>query len=129
MTPDQQSLIRKARSSLAAAQLLLQEGYSEFAAARAYYTMFYLAQAFLLNLGLSFSKHSAVIAAFGREFVKSGIVPEVFHRYLIEAQEVRLIADYREIPLDAEEANLQIERAEEFLELAERLIGPVLPAD
>ena len=88
------SLIKKAHESLAA-RLLLEEGFAGFAVARAYYTMLYLAQAFLLDQELSFSKHSAVIAAFGKEFVKSGILPTEFHRYLIDAQEMRLIADYQ----------------------------------
>ena len=119
MTPEQQTLIKKAHERLAAARLLLEEGFAGFAAARAYYTMLYLAQAFLLGQKLSFSKHSAVIAAFGKEFVKSGILPTEFHRYLIDAQEMRLIADYQGTALDAKDAALQIDRAGEFLRLAE----------
>jgi uncharacterized protein (UPF0332 family) len=45
--------------------------------------MFYVAEAFLLNKGLAFGKHSAVIAAFGEHFTKTGIVPPEFHRYLM----------------------------------------------
>lgn len=120
MTPEQQSLIKKAHESLAAARLLLEEGFAGFAAACTYYTMLYLAQALLLERELSFSKHSAVIAAFGKEFVKSGVLPTEFHRYLIDAQEIRLIADYRGTPLDDQEAALQLDRAEEFLRLVEK---------
>ena len=36
-----------------------------FAASRAYYAMFYAAEALLQSRGLAFSKHSAVHAAFG----------------------------------------------------------------
>jgi len=50
-------LIRKARESLEAAKMLFQEGYYGFAASRAYYAMFYAAEASLLKKGLSFSKH------------------------------------------------------------------------
>lgn len=123
MTPEQESLVKKAHESLDAARLLLQEGFASFAAARAYYTMLYLAQAFLLERKLSFSKHSGVIAAFGKEFVKTGILPTEFHRYLIDAQEMRLIADYRGTPLAAEEAALQIDRAGDFLQLAEKFLA------
>lgn len=42
------------------------------AASRAYYAMFYLAQAVLLSDGMAFSKHSAAIGAFGEHFVKPG---------------------------------------------------------
>jgi uncharacterized protein (UPF0332 family) len=33
--------------------------------------MFYCAEALLFSIGLSFSKHSAVISFFGKEFVKT----------------------------------------------------------
>ena len=39
--------------------------------------MFYMAQALLEGEGLAFSKHSAVIAALGRYFVKTGRLPDV----------------------------------------------------
>lgn len=62
MTPDQQDLLRKATSSLEAARVLLKNSFPEFAASRAYYAMFYIAEVFLGGEGLSFSKHSAVIS-------------------------------------------------------------------
>ncbi len=43
MIPEQQGLIQKAQRSLQAAKLLNQDDLAEFAAARAYYTMFYVA--------------------------------------------------------------------------------------
>ena len=66
-----------------------------FAVSRAYYAMFYVAETFLLGQGLSFSRHSAVIAAFGERFAKPGIVPVEFHRYLIEGQDKRNVGDYQ----------------------------------
>ncbi len=85
--------------------------------------MFYIAEAFLLGEGLSFSKHSAVIAAFGQHFVKTGRVPQEFHRYLIEGEDSRNVGDYDiSHGLSKEEAVKQLEHAENFLELAKRLI-------
>jgi uncharacterized protein (UPF0332 family) len=80
MMPEQQALLKKAENSLAAAQLLLNEGFYDFAVSRIYYAMFYIAEAFLLGEGLAFSSHSAVIAAFGRHFAKTERVPPEFHR-------------------------------------------------
>lgn len=60
MTPEQQGLLEKAARSLQPARLLNDAGLAEFAVARAYYTMFYVAEAFLEGEGLSFSSHSAV---------------------------------------------------------------------
>ena len=82
MSLEQQALIRKAQQSLGAARLLADGGFHDFAVARAYYTMLYATQALLLEKGLSFSKHSAVIAAFGKHFAKPGLVASELHRYL-----------------------------------------------
>jgi uncharacterized protein (UPF0332 family) len=57
MTPDQAALLRKAHSSLHAAKLLAAEKLFDFSVSRAYYTMFYVAEALLLGRDLSFSKH------------------------------------------------------------------------
>lgn len=61
---------------------------------RAYYSLFYTAEALLLSRGLSFSSHSAVIANFGKEFAKTGILNPKFHHYLTESQDRRNIGDY-----------------------------------
>ena len=68
MKPDAQEFLQKARDNLAAAQLLQRERFWDICASRAYYAMFYTAEALLLERGLAYSSHSAVIAAFGREF-------------------------------------------------------------
>jgi uncharacterized protein (UPF0332 family) len=125
MTPDQEQLLRKAYESLLAARVLEREEMYDFSASRSYYAMFYAVQALLLTAGLSFSKHAAVIAAFGREFAKQGIVPVEFHRYLIEAQEDRNVGDYGIGPgISADEAREQIMRAEELIRVIEERVGP-----
>ena len=123
MTQDQELLLNKSRDSLHAARILLLEEMFDFSASRSYYAMFYAVQAILLSKELSFSKHSAVIAAFGREFAKPGIVPVELHRYLIEAQEDRNVGDYGIGPgITREEAQEQIVRAEELIRIvAEKL--------
>lgn len=124
MTPSHHLLVEKAKRSLQVAKDSFDDGHYEFVASRAYYSMFYLAQAFLLTKGLTFSKHSAVISAFAVQFTKPDIVPQKYHRYLNDAQEDRHIADYDiQILLTQEDAQEQIIRAEEFLEYAERFLS------
>jgi uncharacterized protein (UPF0332 family) len=89
-----EALITKAKESLAAAQLLIKDGYYDFAASRAYYAMFYVASALLAHLGQSYSSHASVISAFGREFAKTEKLDPKFHRWLIDAQDLRIIGDY-----------------------------------
>jgi len=123
MTHEQTALLNKARESLRAAKLLIENGLYDFAASRAYYTMFYIAEAFLLGEGLVFSKHSAVISAFGKHFAKTGIVPEEYHYYLIESQDRRNIGDYDiETGISEAQAVEQIAHAELFVDLAKRTL-------
>jgi uncharacterized protein (UPF0332 family) len=126
MTNEQRELLLKARQSLEAAKLLLTNNYADYAASRAYYSMFYIAEAFLDSEGLTFSKHSAVIAAFGREFAKPRRVSPDFHRFLIEAQELRSTGDYGQFnAVTVDQATEQIQRAEAFLALAIQEIGAI----
>ncbi len=46
MTSEQEALLRKACSSLAAARLLAEQKYYDFSISRAYYAMFYVARHF-----------------------------------------------------------------------------------
>ena len=115
-----------ARDSLSAAKLPHREGHHGVAASRAYYAMFYVAEAFLLSKVLAFSKHSAVHSAFGEHFVRTGIVPADLHRALIHGMEVRLTGGYdytKEV--SPEEAEEQITNAGHFLEAANKILGPI----
>ncbi|NJN67765.1 MAG: HEPN domain-containing protein [Chloroflexaceae bacterium] len=129
MTPEQAALLGKAADDVRAARMLATQGMYDAAVSRAYYAMFSVAQAFLLGQGLAFSKHSAVIAAFGRQVAHAGLVPLELHRHLIDAQEARLQADYarKYRVLTEQEAIRHLSHAEAFLDVAVRLIGPVPP--
>lgn len=119
MNPQQSDLLKKAQESLEAAKLLRANQFLDYATARAYYTMFYLAEAFLEGDNQTFSSHSAVISAFGKNFAKSRKVPREFHRFLIDAQALRQTGDYGKFQAISEkQADLQIERAEQFLDFS-----------
>ena len=127
MRPATQGLLEKASRSIDAAEdLLRRRGDIDFAAGRAYYAMFYVAEAFLLGKGLAFSKHSAVHAAFGEHFVRTGILPAELHRALIHGMEVRQTGDYDYMnEVSPEEAVQQITNAEQFLETAAKILGSI----
>jgi len=124
MTPTQADLLQKAKDSLEASELLLKNGYPDFAASRAYYSMFYVAEAFLLERALSFSKHSAVVAAFGKEFCKTDKIAARFHGYLIEAMSFRHAGDYSPRPsVSSTQASEQLKKASELLKYAEKQLS------
>ncbi|MBC8507259.1 MAG: HEPN domain-containing protein [Anaerolineales bacterium] len=112
-------LVEKAEDSIKAAETLLRQSFSGFAASRAYYAMFYLAQAFLLDKELTFSSHAAVIAAFGKEYAKTKLLDPKFHRYLILSQSERQVGDYGiGESVNTEDTRKLITWAKEFLEVA-----------
>jgi uncharacterized protein (UPF0332 family) len=117
---EQEMLLEKARENLKAARLLIQEGLASIAASRAYYAMFYIAEALLLSRDLVFSSHSAVIAAYGKEFARTQALDPKFHRYLIISQDIRQTGDYGvENSVSLTEAGQVVAWAEEFLTAAE----------
>ncbi|MEA3281468.1 MAG: HEPN domain-containing protein [Euryarchaeota archaeon] len=91
---DISELIEKAKESLDAAESLFGGGFYDFSVGRSYYAMFYTTEAILLTKNLSFSKHSAVIAAFGKEFVKPAILPKKLREYIVSAFDMRQLGDY-----------------------------------
>lgn len=122
MNSEPRKFIKKAKESLLASEILAENKLYNFAASRAYYTMFYIAEAFLWQQGFSFSSHAAVISCFGKEVVKKGIVPLEFHRYLIDAQDKRTQGDYSiddTVKLSEEEVRLLIEQSKKFIEISE----------
>lgn len=116
-------LIKKARQSLEAAKKLLKSGYPDFSASRSYYAMFYAVQALLLTKNMAFSKHSAVISFFGKEFIKNGLFPAALHRHISEAFDTRQAGDYGAVGSVSDEAAMTLtEQAKEFIETVEEYL-------
>ncbi len=112
-------LLAKAEENIQAADLLIQANYFEIAVSRAYYAMFYTAEALLILKGLSFSSHGQVQSAFGQHFAKTGELDSKFHRYLLDSFRKRQVADYQtSSDISGEFAVAVVNRAEEFLNAA-----------
>ena len=127
MKPEVQAYLQKADRAIRVAQNLLATGFDAEAAARAYYAMFYAAQALLKENGIQRVKHSAVHAAFGQHLVKTGKVEAKFHRMLIDARETRELADYTVgEDVSAETALLQVKNAEEFILVVKTLLAETI---
>jgi len=124
MTETVRGFLSKAAESIGAANVLLVDGYFDFAASRAYYAMFYAVEALMLDRDLSFSKHSAIIAAFGKEFVKTGMFDSRFHRYMLNAFDLRNAGDYGIIhAVSVENASQAIAEAGELLAEIEKFLA------
>ena len=116
-------LLARARENVTATEQLITDGHPEIAVSRAYYVMFYVAEALLAHMGQSFSKHSAVISAYGKEYAKTGLLDPSFHRHLRDAFQLRGDADYSYgTEFSARQALEVIQWGEEFLNAAEALL-------
>ncbi len=111
--------LAKAVRSVQAARHLLGEGFADFAASRAYYAMFYVAEALLTERGLRFRKHAGVHAAYGKHFAQTAVLDPKFHRWMLEAFALRIDADYAAGSFaEARTVEEMLERAAEFADAA-----------
>ncbi len=109
-------LLVKAGRALASARALQAAGDAEGAVSRAYYAMFHAAVGLCHEHGLVFGKHSAVHAAFGKHFAKTGELDIKYHRWLLDAFDRRALADYSvDEAVPVEEIETSIQRAAEFV--------------
>lgn len=118
-----EALMTKARHALEVAEKLRTGGDFPDAAAKAYYAMFYAAQALLKSQGIEVVKHSAVASMLGRHFAKTGRLEPKFHRIFINARRVRETADYGIFEEIIEPtANLAVEEGRAFVAEINRLL-------
>jgi uncharacterized protein (UPF0332 family) len=113
-------LLTKAKESLKAAEMLIEGQFYDFSAGRSYYAMFYATEAVLLSKNLSFSKHSAVIAAFGKDFIKTKIFNQKMRDSLVSAFELRQMGDYGSPgSVSKDKAQSLIKQTREFIDEVE----------
>lgn len=112
-------LFARAVDAIEAADILLTNGKVDFAAGRAYYAMFYVAEALLNEKGFQFGKHGNVIASYGQHFAKTKELDPKFHRWLLTSFDQRQIGDYAFDPnVEISVVVEMIHQAQEFLEAA-----------
>ncbi|MDI3531588.1 MAG: uncharacterized protein PWP60_1438 [Candidatus Atribacteria bacterium] len=114
---------KRARECLDDAKLLLENKRLHSAVNRIYYALFYQVSALLLAKGLSFSKHSGVLAAFNREFVRTGKIDKELGKFYNRMFEHRRTGDYGElVEFEEEDVRRWLKAAEEFLDTVEKLM-------
>ncbi|MBO4121282.1 HEPN domain-containing protein [Cupriavidus gilardii] len=110
----------KADRARASARALLDLGDVDGACNRAYYAMFDAAKAALLASGAAVradigKTHSGLIKAFGDHLIKQGPIPKEMGRLLKRAEEVRLVADYKNDSVELVDAEEIVRQAEVFV--------------
>jgi len=98
----------------------------DFPIGRAYYAMFYVAEALLEEKELRYSKHGGVHGAFGEHYIKTGIFDAKYHRWLLNAFDQRIESDYGlEIKVSPKDAIELQKQAREFLNKAQEYLDAI----
>ncbi len=123
MKEEARKFLEKADRALHAAEILLADGSYDFAAGRAYYAMLHTAQALLCEDDLRYRKHAGVHAAFGEHYSKTGRIDAKYHRWLLDAFDERLRADYDiDESFGEPDAAHRIVQAREFLSVVKKYL-------
>jgi len=112
-------MLDKAGRSLDAAKTLLEHSNYDFSSSRSYYSAFYSVQALLLTKNLVYSKHSGVIAGFSEHFIRHGLFPAHYAKYISRLFRERHIGDYDYI------STITREDAEKDYEISTELVTAI----
>ncbi len=114
----------RSKTTLLAAQRLVDERLLADAISRIYYAMFYATRALFIRDGFTVKKHASILSLFGREYVQTKIIAPEFHQMLIRAFESRQKSDYDiywEMTFD--EVQAQLVAAKQFVAEIERILN------
>ncbi len=117
-------LLANAEETIHAAESLLEDGYLRDATNRAYYGMFYIAEALLSEKEVRLKKHGGLHGAFALQYIKTGIFDAKYHERLVRAFNRRMVGDYDESArLASEDVRETIAWGWDFLAEAKKCLG------
>ena len=115
--------IKNAQEMLTVAAHNLANSFYGSAINRAYYAIFYAANALLATRGLCRSKHSGVIAAFRQYFVKPGHIEVEYGNIYGQVMDDRHVSDYDiETTIELARARTDLSAAHRFVDRIERYL-------
>lgn len=115
-----EDLMAKADRAAESARMLLDAGDTNGACNRAYYAMYDAARAALLASGAPVEPeiartHGGLISAFSLHLVKPGRIAVDLGKALNKAEDLRLVADYKDDAVEAEDAAWAVREAKRFV--------------
>ena len=115
--------LNAAHERLAAAKDNIDDGHYKDSINRSYYAMFTAIRALLAERSVDFSKHSAVISYFQREYIKTSIFPQEYSKYLQSAFQIRNDCDYADFFVASKtDAEDQYTHAQEIIEAVRKYL-------
>ena len=113
--------LQEAKSMLVVAKANLDQGFYSTTVNRAYYAVFYSANALLSSRGIFRKKHSSVMSEFRKEFIKTQEIDVEFSNFYGQLMDDRHAADYDLLHLTSkEEAKENYNLSIRFLEEVEQ---------
>jgi len=93
------NLIKRSDETISDAQLLFDAGQGyESVVSRAYYAIFYIAEALLISEGISVKSHSGLLNQLGKYFIKTEKLPDTCNEVFRRAFDRRMVSDYEFVP-------------------------------
>mgnify|MGYP006202006703 CR=1 FL=1 len=118
------ALENKAQKFLRSAAVLLEMEDFDSCASRAYFSMFYAAQAALMYETTSVASNQSVRRTFVERFVESGRLPQRAGEALVRAAELQEVGDYGfDFAVSQADAEMILQEAEAFVNSISRLIA------
>ena len=116
--------LEQAERCLKSAKTLLKDEDYKGSANRSYYCVFHCMRSILALENTDFKSHSALMAHFRKEYIKTGILNVQLSDILTSLFRVRTDSDYDDYyVINRDEVNAQIENAEYFLEKVKVYLG------
>lgn len=110
--------LERAAEFLTATKIMFENNCYKDAINRSYYAIFTAVRALLAEDEVDFSKHSAVISYFRKNYIKTGIFDTKFSDYIGKAFQLRNDCDYEDFFIvSREDAETQYHNAIEFYEI------------
>ena len=118
-----EQLLNKSQQYLRSAAVLLETGDYDSCVSRAYFAMFYAAQAALLDVGATVKSRRSVRSAFIERFVQNGQFPQRAADVLNDAYKRQETADFAQRTVTEEsEAEHTLSQAEAFIGSIDELV-------
>jgi uncharacterized protein (UPF0332 family) len=112
--------LAKAKENLKIAEIAFTERCYNACANRSYYSMFQAAVAALESIGITpksdIIEHGWLQATFARELIHRRKIYTGFENHLLQAQEIRNLADYSKMPVNERKASRILRWAREYVD-------------
>jgi uncharacterized protein (UPF0332 family) len=123
MRKEIEAVIDKSQRAIKSAAREFEAEEYDYTCSRAYYAAFYLLEGVLLLDNKRFTKHSAVISVFNKDYIKTGVFQVEFAKHIKYLLKRREIGDYSlSIKVEKEEAQNCISKAKEMFEVISRYL-------